>query len=100
MKPGAHLDQRTEPAFHGERSFRRHGDARENLEDRALACAVGSDEPDGCAALDLEAHVAKRPEGVSALRIVEERGPRELAVQLVAFRDVAERDDNVAHRLR
>ena len=64
-------------------SGRRLGDARQDLEQRALAGAVAADDADDLALLDLERHVLQRPEasgpagrGVRAARASSRRGRR------------------------
>src|SRR5262249_9004088 len=62
VKAGADLEQRSEPAVkfrHAPRWFR---DPRQDLEQRALACPVPSDDPDHLAGRDRERDVVEGPD--------------------------------------
>jgi hypothetical protein len=54
VEAGADLEQRADAAADARVAGRRLGDAREQLQQRALACAVAADDADGLAARDLE----------------------------------------------
>jgi hypothetical protein len=62
VEPGAELEQGGDPAPHADRARGGLQDATDRLEQRALARAVGPDEADGGARLDLEVDVAQGPE--------------------------------------
>jgi hypothetical protein len=61
MEAGAHLQQRSDAAVDLGLALGRLGDARQDLEQRALAGAVAPDHPQHLPALDLEAHMPQRP---------------------------------------
>ena len=62
VKAGADLEQARNPALDCDAPLGRLGDAREDLQQCALAGAVAADDADHLAALDLEAHILERPE--------------------------------------
>ena len=57
MKAGADLEQARDPALDRDAPFARLGDAREDLEQRALARAIAADDAHHLAAPYLEAHI-------------------------------------------
>ena len=61
MEARAHLEQAADAAVDLDPAVGRLGDAREDLEQRALAGAVAADDADHLPGLDVEAHVAQRP---------------------------------------
>ena len=65
MEAGADLEQRADAAVDLDAPRRRLGDARQDLQQRALAGAVAADDADDLAAPDLERHVAAAPRCVS-----------------------------------
>ena len=75
-KAHAELEHRDDAAPHGDAARRRMQDAREDLEERALAGAVAADDAEHLARRDVEAHIVERRQesacrprsGVSALR--------------------------------
>ena len=69
MKAGADLEQRADAPAQLHRAGRRLRDARQDLEQRALAGAVRSDQAERGSARDIERHVPKRPEEGSGSRV-------------------------------
>src|SRR5262249_13729486 len=67
VKAGAHLEQTADPAAHLGFAGRRFRDARQDLEERALAGAVAADDADQLAAPHLERQVLQGPEAPIAL---------------------------------
>ena len=65
VKAGAHLQQRTDAPLDLHLPLGGCGDAREDLEQRALARAVAPDDAHDLAALHLEVDVAQRPDRVA-----------------------------------
>jgi hypothetical protein len=65
MKPGSDLDQGGESAVEADFAGGRRGDRRQQLEERALAGAIRTDDADRLTTFDREAHVANRPERVA-----------------------------------
>ncbi len=68
MEPGSNLEEAADAAVELDRPLGRLGDAREELEQRALAGAVAADEPEDLALPDLEGDVAQRPQSLVAVR--------------------------------
>jgi hypothetical protein len=64
VEAGAYLQQRADPAADPAPAAGGLGDAREDLEQGALARAVAADDPHHLAALDLERDVFQRPQVV------------------------------------
>ena len=62
MEAGADLEQAPDAPADLDAPARRRGDAREHLQQRRLAGAVAADDPEHLALLDLERHVAERPD--------------------------------------
>src|ERR1700731_3446410 len=62
MKSGANLEQSGHTASKRHPPSRRFGDAAQDLEQRAFACAVATDNAEDLASLDLEADILERPE--------------------------------------
>ena len=62
MEAGADLEQRADAAARVHAAPRRVGDAREDLEQRALAGAVRADEAEDLARPDVERDVVERPD--------------------------------------
>ena len=62
VEAGADLEQRADAAGDLGPAGGRLGDARQDLEQRALAGAVAADDPDHLARTDLERDVAQRPD--------------------------------------
>jgi hypothetical protein len=62
LKPAAELEQRRDAPVHVDRAGGRRERARDDVQQRALAAAVSTDDSDGLPAPDLERHVAERPE--------------------------------------
>src|ERR1700738_3915440 len=62
MEPGAELEERSHAAASLDEAGRRRQDPGDQLEQRRLAAAVRTDEPNGRSRLHVEAHVAQRPE--------------------------------------
>src|SRR5207237_7767573 len=62
VKADGDLQERADTAVDFRGSARRIGDAGEDLEQRALSCAVAPDDADDLALLDLERDVLERPE--------------------------------------
>ena len=62
VEAGADLEQAANPAAELNPALGRLGDAREDLEERALACAVAADHADDLARRDLERDIPKRPD--------------------------------------
>src|SRR5207245_10116130 len=67
MKPGADLQQTADPPVKRDAAGGRLGDAREDLEERALAGAVAADQADDLAVVDGQVDAAQGPE-FAALR--------------------------------
>ena len=67
MEAGADFQQAPDAAGDLGLALGRLGDAREDLEQRALAGAVAADDADHFTAVHLEAHVLQGPEGVFAV---------------------------------
>src|SRR5262249_50099706 len=67
MEARPDLDQRPQPSAREEGPRRGHGDAGEDLQERALPRSVGADEPDDVAALGLERDVLGGPEPLAAV---------------------------------
>ena len=61
MESRSHLEQGTDPSSNIHPTRGRVGDPRQDLEERALASAVATDDPEDLAALDLERHTVKCP---------------------------------------
>jgi hypothetical protein len=66
VEAGPQLQQGRDPAPDRDRAGGRGEDARQHLEQRRLARAVGADQPHGLAGADLEVDVAQRPERLRA----------------------------------
>ena len=62
VKPGAEIDQRSDPTRRAHLSAGRSGDARQQLQQGGLARAVVADQPDRFARLQAQADVAQRPQ--------------------------------------
>src|SRR5579872_2478996 len=62
MEPSADLKQRPDSAAHPRAAFGRHCDARQQLQQRALAGAIAADDADRLAAFDGERNIAQRPQ--------------------------------------
>src|SRR5215471_11455927 len=62
MEARPDLDQRRRPPIDRDLPGRRRRDARQQLQDRALAGTIVANNPQSLAALDLEAHLSHRPE--------------------------------------
>ena len=62
VKAGADLEQRAHAAVHLGAALGRLGDARQDLQQRALARAVAADDAQHLALVQLERHVAQRPD--------------------------------------
>ena len=58
----AELEQRRDPPLRHDASVSRRQDSADDLEQRALAAAIGTNQPQHFAALRLKADIAKRPE--------------------------------------
>src|SRR5581483_6410318 len=70
VEAGSDLEQRADAAVDPSAAGRRLGDAREDLQQRALAGTVPADDPDDLAGPDVEREVAQRPDRrVFALRL-------------------------------
>ena len=82
MKARAHFQQRPDAPVHIGVALGRLGDARENLQQRALARAVAPDDAHDLAVLDLERHVLQRPDFFlqpgSAVGLAAQQAPRAL----------------------
>src|SRR5205807_6188671 len=76
VETGADLEQRADGAADARLAGGRHGDARQDLEQRRLARAVVADDADGPPALDPERRV---PEGPDLLPVAPERRAPALA---------------------
>lgn len=61
MEAGAEFEQAADAAFDFDLTGRGGGDAREDLEQGALAVAVAPDDSEDLALADLEADIAQRP---------------------------------------
>ena len=57
MEPGPNLQERSDPSLDADPSGRLDGDPREDLQQRALAGAIASDDPEHLALLDVEGDV-------------------------------------------
>jgi hypothetical protein len=68
VEPGADLEQRADAPAHLGEPLRGPRDAREDLQQRALARAVAADHAEHFARRDLERHVAQGPERVRVRR--------------------------------
>ena len=81
MKPGAHLEQRSDAAVNLRFAFRRLGDARQDLQQRRLAGAVAADHADDLARANLVRDALQGPDrlrgGKPARRHPAERTRRE-----------------------
>src|SRR5262249_5445670 len=115
VKPGSHLEQGADAAANLHITARRLGDARQDLEQGALAGAVAADDSQDLAAFELEGDVVERTEAVLAprgLAVSAKQGDqavRELVTQgivtglhphdLVFLRKTFNPDVEVAHRL-
>ena len=66
VEAGAHLEQRADAPTDLDSTLGRLGDAREHLEQRALACAIAADHADDRARGDVERDIFERPDLVSA----------------------------------
>src|SRR5262245_55329694 len=66
MEASTDLEQRPHPSPNLCASGGRPGDARENLQQRALARAVAPDDADELPTLDLERHILEGPNGAVA----------------------------------
>src|SRR5262249_20098394 len=66
MKTGANLEERTNSPMELGMPLRRLDDARENLEQCALAGAVSADNADDLASFDVEADVVERPDRLTS----------------------------------
>jgi len=69
MKPRSHLEQRPHSALEIDLSRRRLDDARQDLEQRALAGPVATDDADDLAVRDVERDVVERPELLDGLSL-------------------------------
>src|SRR6266849_6202144 len=67
MKACADFEQRSDAAVDVGIAFGGFGDAREDLQQRALPSAVAADDADDFAALYFEGNVAQCPEGVQRI---------------------------------
>ena len=89
MKAGAHLDERRDTAGEADLAGGRRGDARQQLEDGALARAVVADQAECFAAADFECDVLDGPEILDAARTQPPHQPDALA-DAIALRDAME----------
>ena len=64
MEAGADLEEGADPALEVDLAFGGGGDAREDLQEGALAGAVPADDAHDLALLDLEVDVLERPESI------------------------------------
>ena len=62
MESGPHLEQRADATSNAHAADRRSDDACDRFQERRLPGAVPTDDPDAVALLDLEVHVAERPD--------------------------------------
>ena len=76
MEPRADLEQRSNAPLQLDLPGGLGGNARENLEQRGLACAIAPDDAEHLATLDLEGDVPQGEDVVGALRGVESRESR------------------------
>ena len=65
MKAGSDFQQRPDSAVNRCAPFRRPGNPRKNLQQRALACAVASDDANDFTVFDVERDVPQGPESIS-----------------------------------
>src|SRR5258705_4989527 len=68
VEAGSHLQERPDSAVDLHPPLGGFGDARENLEQRALARAVGTNDADDLAPRDIKGHVAQRPDVIRPYR--------------------------------
>ena len=77
VESGAELEQRNQAAVTDRAPFARPGDAREDLEQRRLSCAVGADNPEDRAVGNRERRVSKGPQVASPGGASGKRNPRQ-----------------------
>ena len=90
MKAGADLEQRADPAIQVGEAFVGIGDARQDLQQRALARAVAADDADDGAGFHFEGDVFQGPErvliGLGALAAQDVAQPQERLLDEPAVR--------------
>src|SRR6476646_65954 len=62
VKAGSHLDQRGQAPIDSNATFSRSCDVVEEFQKSALACAILADDAERFSSIDLETHIAQRPE--------------------------------------
>ena len=70
MEAGAHFEQARNPAIENHAAFRWRRDAREDLEQRALARSIAADDHHNLAAVDGEGNISQRPQNIRAFIVV------------------------------